>query len=739
MMTTNEKVKVKVEYTDRARFQDIELAMGRDIVRGILECITNVDDQYGRINLPKGKKGKAQIIVDRTTGSRSIQVRDMAGGLTRDGFFERLLKAGNFTEGRKDGKITRGLFGRGVRDCIAFGPVIFESIKDGKYTKLTLDRDSEEQELSKTTNATEDQRNRLSLKGNNSGLVVTIQPESRISIPQADNLYSILSNHFALRDLNSSDTREITLIETASGKQKSNKPIRYQYPEFEHILEENINVPGYPDATVRLIIKRNSEPDDRPKSNVQRVAGLLLKSGSTIHENTLFKYEGNPHAGWFSGEIVCEYIDDLQTEYEDRLLTKEAFRNNNPTSIIKRTRDGLEKSHPFYIALSAEVEARLKPLIDIEEEKAKSASRLDAPKLDKKLSTLGKELGREYKKLMDDIDQDTDLQHKGVDVGKLPDFFIAPPQVVLYMGETKVVSAVAKRTLEDDEVEIVKVDTEGVIDYGHKTSRPFKAHRYNPELKAARFELKAIQPDQATIITFKCGNKTEEMWIETEEAQYDYELPQSLQFEKQTYTLSVNKKTSRIQIQAPLELVDQYGAEVKITSDNNNIVVMGGANMSLEFDEDLAYCVGHVEIDPRQIGAKGTLTASLAGEATALCRINVKEQGSGSDLDIQLHPHTDQGKFPARWFPAGRIEIYGLHHGLKPFLNDDSNEDPNDAPKAARIVMAHIVADTLAHQSVEMKNKSDSRNLEFQDVSYDLTEYKDKFIRTCMKIMVPDR
>ena len=52
----------KIVYTERAFEQDADLAMGNDIVRALVELITNADDAYG------SNEGGIEVVVTRSAG-----------------------------------------------------------------------------------------------------------------------------------------------------------------------------------------------------------------------------------------------------------------------------------------------------------------------------------------------------------------------------------------------------------------------------------------------------------------------------------------------------------------------------------------------------------------------------------------------------------------------------------------------------------------------------------------------
>ena len=99
-----------VEYTGVAFEQDAEQAMAGDIIRALVELITNADDAYG------ARPGEITIDVVRTDNEPTqVIVRDVATGLTADELVKCFGVLGGQTSGFAEGALVRGLLGRGAR------------------------------------------------------------------------------------------------------------------------------------------------------------------------------------------------------------------------------------------------------------------------------------------------------------------------------------------------------------------------------------------------------------------------------------------------------------------------------------------------------------------------------------------------------------------------------------------------------------------------------------------------
>jgi sensor histidine kinase regulating citrate/malate metabolism len=107
-------------------------AIRHDLLKGLIELITNSDDSYARLERNGAKAdGRIELEVNRRTRTKStvIRVIDWAEGMNDDEL-ERNVDYGEDTSGQSG----RGVFGMGLKDTIiAFGGEgTITSFKDGK-------------------------------------------------------------------------------------------------------------------------------------------------------------------------------------------------------------------------------------------------------------------------------------------------------------------------------------------------------------------------------------------------------------------------------------------------------------------------------------------------------------------------------------------------------------------------------------------------------------------------------
>ena len=716
----------RLVYAPRAFRQDAHNAMKGDIVRGLIEAITNADDAYGE------QPGKIRVSIERRrNGSSKVVVRDRAGGMRADLMKEAIGNLGGRTSGFEQGQNVRGNLGRGAKDLAAFGPVTFQSIRDGFFSNLTLKEDGAYEMLPERRARAEDYE-ALGVKRNGSGTLVTINVGPGIRIPQHDKLVEKLSTHYQLRDIASNPRRDLTVEGSKGGRVDA---IRYSRPSLKEVHSSEIEVVGFPGATARLTIWRNPDCYDNPSSDPGRPEGILIVGGRAVYENTLFRFEGKPYSGCFSGRLECPYIDELARDYDGRIQQGSGRTDQNPIPIITRDRDGLEDEHPFVKALAAAVESHLEPLIRQEEMQGKKDAARESPRMRRTLDELGRDLG---KLINEDL---RELDAEGISGGGdgAEDFLlrIIPEEIVMYMGEDKTVSVLVARQLGTTEVE-VEFDAEGVVALLNGPAIPLTDHPRRDGYLIGRFKLRPLIEDDETYLVIRAGDEEVGALVEVRPERFDPEPepPESLRFERDRYHLTQGKRR-RLTIQAPIEIVNDAGSLVRVTSSTSEIALLHGGQVELEFDEDLLFFTGQIEVDPRVIGASGELRADL-GEHHAQCRVSVGTFGSGPQIQIKI-VDKDAGAFRAlverREDGSVEMAICGGHPVLRRYLGP-APDFPLLETEQAKSVLAEIIAAEAARMVAEKKYPSAS-DLDGAAFYSEHRHYLEKYLLRCHKMMLP--
>lgn len=176
----------RFEIEDRYFLQTAESAMRDDITRGLVELITNADDSYGELERNGlTTSGKILIEIERRRKSKNttVKISDRAEGMRLEEMVNKLRRVGGITSHFLEAKgvKTRGLMGRGSKECVVFGVLTFKSIKDSVYSEVVLKKPATFVPIAER-NATESDRIKLNIPRRN-GTVVELEIEPRFQIP----------------------------------------------------------------------------------------------------------------------------------------------------------------------------------------------------------------------------------------------------------------------------------------------------------------------------------------------------------------------------------------------------------------------------------------------------------------------------------------------------------------------------------------------------------------------------
>ncbi|MFQ6006199.1 MAG: hypothetical protein ACE5OQ_11925 [Woeseia sp.] len=714
-------------YEARAFQQDATEAMRGDIVRALIETITNADDAYGE------KKGKIRVELEHCHGPWHVVTRDRATGMRSEDMEEKIVSIGARTSGFEVGKDVRGNLGRGAKDLAAFGRVVFDSICDDRYSKLIL-KPTGEWDLDKERRATEHHRKELGIPRGN-GTVVTMLVNANIRCPRHDTLARTLATHFQLRDILSDSRREVHLVDM---RKKTSQILRYEHPNLPEVFSEELSIEGYPDAKAIVRIYRNKERYDDPVSEPGRPAGLLIKGKRAIYENSLFAFEANPHAGWFSGRVECRYIDELAREYDDKLMAGKTPEPSNPLPIIRRGRDGLYHNHPFYKALAAAVEKPLGALVAAEEDKARKHSAHESARMRRSLDALGRDLARELDEDLREVDEEG---LPGDEEGSVPHVQLIPENPVLYMGEDKTLTVRVRSDLGLDSG-TAEVDPGGVVEFIDGTAVSLKPHKRRKDVVVGQVRLRPLLDGQETLLTVTCGGFSAvalaEVRAERETVIEPVEPPDTLQFERDNYRVAWTKKKP-IRVIAPPELIAKEGKAVRVTSSDVGVVVLGVGG-EFELDDELEYYVAKVIVEARTLGAKAKLTAQL-GSITADCNVVVAKDEGGPNIQIRIVDEEagHRRALVERDEDKLVIKIMGRHPAIKRYLGP-APKFPYQDRTASKALVAEIVAAESTRILMERKFHSASGTglLDAASLYVEHSRYMSKYLNRCHRALVGD-
>lgn len=743
----------EIPYTTRAKRQDAGDAMANDLVRGLVELITNSDDAYVRAR----RKGSITVEAEhgRSGVFNRVIVRDQATGMTREAVESQLLVMGARASGHDSGQDTRGLHGRGAKDVAFFGKATFDTISGGEFSSVTIDGETFNSTEPVTRAATATDCARLQIPPGGSGTHVTVfVKRAAHSVPLHKKLAERLSRHFQLRDIMTDPKTEVMLADLTKGGVPER--LRYQPPFFsELVLEEDVDIPDYP-ASCHLEIRKSEKPfeDDRSAS---RDGGILIVGRHGILDCTYFDLEGRAGALWFSGRLKCSYIDDLHEEYDDRHEpagpTKPAtvLEDLNPTALITRRRDGLERNHPFAVELRKIVEDRLRPLVEAEEAAAKQRAHGANEQTQRRLRDAATKLAELYRELA--RQQELEVEDTG---GPSPEMntpialTIVPDTVTLYPGDEKTFSVFAwpeaheAGAIPTPGAAQIRVDLPEVASVATNTIDLVPDKR-EPRRLRGTFKVTAEELD-ATIVVATAGPYSAEAIIEVVEPPIVEPLlaPERLVFDQQAYSVRVGRRRRMI-LWAPNDVIAAEGNEARIVVTVGSISVPDRAvfeQVATETRE--TWYQAEVPVHG-SVACVAKVRAEL-GSQLAVARLTITDPDGANPWDFELTGH-DPSEYPstgrAEWSTVGSRRTLLIHCGhpsLRRYFGSGPDlEHQNEAE--CRMLIAEILSDELAIDLLK-KTESDRAGVEvFSDVhSYDVKRrhFSSQFLKVAHQALVPE-
>jgi hypothetical protein len=356
---------VKANPRDVAR--SIKTAMQGDVIRALVELITNSDDSYIRLEDDgKTHTGVIEILYRKQGYCGVFSVRDHAEGMSIDKVRDGFTEYGGKTSGLFSGGRVRGYFGHGAKDALAGmsdGELI--TIRDGSRTacKLWIEKHQTNYELGDVARPTARERQQLGIPENGTIATFRVDPEHGIRVPQFAKVQEELANNYLLRKIMSNQQRKVILSDE---DRKEQRTLRYRTPSGSKVVRDSFSIQleraGEFPVDVEILVAEG----ELTQTTDDRQGGLLiLDDENAVLDISLFKYENEPFAARIFGEVRIHGFR--------RLLEAEE-------PVLKEERDGLQLRHPFCQKLIPEIESRLEQVVRQERAKKQkeAAQRFDA-------------------------------------------------------------------------------------------------------------------------------------------------------------------------------------------------------------------------------------------------------------------------------------------------------------------------------------------------------------------------
>ena len=311
----------------------------RTLQEALIELITNADDAYMSI---KEENKRISIIVNRQKGW--VNVLDQAIGMTKEELENNLLVVGSYTAK----ETSRGMMGRGAKDCSFLGNVRFISIKNNVLNELVIYQNRTADFIRINIPVDREIRKEVGIDAN--GCLVRLEVNPSLIDP-IEQLGDSLSKNIYLRELLQQDKTVLTLIENEANY---NKRLVYRRPEGKLIISCEYKLPLY-GATAYLELYRTQEPLSYSINSDLNEYGILVESNQSVYEcSALYHsshgvqdYMWSPNIRYITGKLRCDKIDQIARQAANGDLS-----NLNPYFLLdSNRRNGLVRDHPFTIAL----------------------------------------------------------------------------------------------------------------------------------------------------------------------------------------------------------------------------------------------------------------------------------------------------------------------------------------------------------------------------------------------------
>ncbi len=712
----------------------------RDIFDALVELITNVDDRYVVLK----KRGRIEIDIERRRGGadNTIRVRDFADGMTLKVMNEKLLKVGGRVSGMAEGHAVRGTNSRGAKDVAVLGGVVFESIAaDGCYHRCEISARGRFKPDPDPVPATTEIREQLGIpKG--TGTVVTLSVNSKIAaIPQHETLRERLERLIPLQDIFSSSDREVVLRDL---NKKREDRIQAAQPQGHEVLDRRLAVPGYPDATAKLVVRRSKERFDTTESRLFRRGGILIKSSHAIHEATYLapELEHDPHAAMFFGRLQCDYLERLWNDYDDRFEKNLEPTPENPGYVIDpMRRGGLTREHPFVKALFAEALRAFRPLVDEErgqQEKKKSA--IESDKTRQRLRSLEKEAAKFMNRYRDEEEESREPDDRVPDSSfRRKGFSLSPPFAQLVVGkQTRFWFNVDQKAFPEIAAgELVEVECSSREIASSERFVNLESHPTQQGALRAVWHVKGLEPTAAATVSARTETIQAESTIEVLSSERErFSHVTSFCFERKAYTVRTDG-SRRITLLAPYPSVVSERSPFELSCSNETFKFSGERVLVPQPELGIAICKLRVTTSKPEI--KGKLLARFA-TSTAEAEI-VSSEPLNSALVIKLDDVGGDWNQRAIWSGnSNTLVVAARHPALRRYLGPPP-EFPGQEQPHFRVLLAEIVADAVCSRLIS-KN-ADTKPDEYTDYDWDAyyadySKYMSEFLPIAHATQVKD-
>ena len=721
-MAKSNRHKGTIERTSRGYEQDLELVMGNDPIRAILELVTNSDDAY----LAQASSGRRKITIEterRRLAPDIIRVKDRGGSMTQAQAEERLGREGGRTSGFEHGRERRGLLGRGAKDIVHFGPVEWDlKTNGGEHSKFRLLYDHaplgewESESIGKSERKSQ-------------GTIVTIELQQRFTLPTHDNLVKHLTRHFGLRPiLFDRQNRELRLIDRG---QDRNERLAYEPPKGTELARnDQVQIPGYAGEFLTLNLFQSEQSLDDGMDKQYWRHSLVISSGRAAYDVYQGKFSRDPWTPYLArlfGTVDAPQIGKLIREYDDAREQGEELGQRNPISLLKRDRSGLvgKNEHPFMKSLHLAIENYLQPHLERMRRESGTGGATpvseDTKRRNRNLATLlGQLLAEEELPVHGEAGSGGTLPPMGLSV--LPNSRIVEP------GDP---TAITIRYRHDPQMPLAKLPPRVIVtvtdDDGSISETTLKLLERNGYYSKSQ-SIRARQEGDLSELTVSFMGEDASCIVEWKHR--SLQPIESLAFEHESYNLQENTRKS-IRLLIPwgiLALFDELPI-LRITGDPSIAIV---SNATLPAPDKRYDCASSVmEVMGRGVGASAAIQASIRdSQATAI--LNVTASGVAG-----LRIKYDELEINQRALLEGNtLTVNASDPTIARYLGKRQDGWPGQDQLHFRTMLAEVVTSTVARHVIQTRHVQE--NTESYRLFYEHMMLAEKWLPRVHRILLPN-
>ena len=356
-----------VEESSRKILRDVLDQVGKDVVRYLVELITNSDDSYRRLeNSPeateeyKNQVKEIKIIYNDLdgTGKEYFEVIDHAEGMDDSRMTAVFKKYGGDNAGGDEYR-TRGIFGQGASDVLKASALSnkrasIRSVRNDKvyemkyrFDKATSKFKGNPQEISMNKGQFKDFKAKYGIVQNGTIFMFGIPDIVKVNKKQLQS--NIEMNSMLRYILNDSKRKVILEIKSQKNPLKESRlsSSQFSFNSSDIISEEKFNFEY--EGTILPVELAFYKNEEKASNNTQII---VRDKNYVVFANTMFGYDLNNGVANISGEMIVDGLYDL--------CKKKLNDPVNAEAIISPNRTGFEEKKDFYIKLRKE----MKPILD---------------------------------------------------------------------------------------------------------------------------------------------------------------------------------------------------------------------------------------------------------------------------------------------------------------------------------------------------------------------------------------